>query len=72
MLTYNLTADIKQDGHLKIDIPTSLKNAKIELLIVINPVEEKKIPKYDFSDLVGKLEWSGDAVSEQRKMRDEW
>ncbi|MBC7774321.1 MAG: hypothetical protein H7246_02700 [Phycisphaerae bacterium] len=29
-------------------------------------------PKYDFSDLAGKLQWRGDAVTEQRRMRDEW
>ena len=27
---------------------------------------------YDFSDLVGKLEWRGNAVNEQRLLRDEW
>lgn len=29
-------------------------------------------PKYDFSDLAGKLQWRGDALTEQRRMRDEW
>lgn len=29
-------------------------------------------PKYDFSDLSGKLNWEGDAVLEQRRLRDEW
>lgn len=29
-------------------------------------------PKYDFSDLVGRLNWQGDAVSAQRALRDEW
>ena len=29
-------------------------------------------PNYDFSDLSGKLEWKGDAVTQQRAMRDEW
>jgi hypothetical protein len=28
--------------------------------------------KYNFSDIAGKLEWQGDAVQEQRKIRDEW
>lgn len=27
---------------------------------------------YDFSDLIGKLTWTGDPVSEQRALRDEW
>lgn len=29
-------------------------------------------PIYDFSDLIGKLEWKGDALNEQRFLRDEW
>lgn len=28
--------------------------------------------KYQFSDLAGKLEWDGDAVAQQRALRDEW
>ena len=29
-------------------------------------------PIFDFSDLAGKLQWKGDAVEEQRRLRDEW
>ena len=29
-------------------------------------------PTFDFSDLAGKLQWKGDAVEEQRRLRDEW
>jgi hypothetical protein len=32
----------------------------------------KRINKFDFSDLTGKLEWKGDAVTQQRILRDEW
>jgi hypothetical protein len=28
--------------------------------------------KIDFSDIVGKLSWKGDAVEEQKKLRSEW
>ena len=38
----------------------------------VAPVKNGKKPKYDFSDLAGRLQWQGDAVAEQRKMRDEW
>ena len=34
--------------------------------------ETKETKQYDFSDLVGKLSWSGDAVAEQKRLRDEW
>ena len=27
---------------------------------------------YDFSDIAGKLEWKGDAVHQQRLLRNEW
>ncbi len=36
------------------------------------PVKNGRKPTYDFSDLAGKLEWQGDVVAEQRKLRDEW
>jgi len=32
----------------------------------------KTIKEYDFSDLSGKLKWKGDAVSQQRTLRNEW
>ena len=35
------------------------------------PLTETK-KKYDFSQFAGKMEWKGDAVAEQRKLRDEW
>ena len=28
--------------------------------------------RYNFSDLVGKLTWRGDALNEQQRIRDEW
>lgn len=28
--------------------------------------------KFDFSDLAGKLEWKGNAIVQQRQLRDEW
>jgi len=40
--------------------------------VVMIPIEIEKKRKYDFSDLVGKLQWKGDAVAEQRRLRDEW
>jgi hypothetical protein len=60
------------DNPLTIDLPEDFKNRKVEVIVL--PIEEKEEPKnkYNFSDLVGKLEWKGDAVAEQRKLRDEW
>lgn len=58
---------------LTIELPEEYQNIKVEVIIL--PLEEKKEEqpkKYDFSDLVGKLEWKGDALAEQRKLRDEW
>ncbi|MEG4489634.1 type II toxin-antitoxin system ParD family antitoxin [Microcoleus sp. D2_18a_B4] len=45
-----------------------------EILVVLNPVssEGNQKPSYDFSDLVGRLTWRGDAVTMQRNLRDEW
>jgi hypothetical protein len=58
---------------LTIQLPQEYENKRLEVIVL--PLEEttstsKK--KYDFSDLVGKLEWKGDALAEQKKLRDEW
>lgn len=37
-----------------------------------SPVKNDKKSLYDFSDLAGKLQWQGDAVAQQRRIRDEW
>jgi len=70
----NLNGKIYSDGHLRLDIPTGLPPGNIELIVVINPVADKKSTgdKYDFSDLVGKLSWKGDALAIQKELRDEW
>lgn len=34
--------------------------------------EEKPPQAFSFSDLVGKLEWAGDPLAVQRRLRDEW
>lgn len=57
-------------GLLTIELPEEYENRKLEVIVI--PLEEKVIKKYDFSDLAGKLQWKGDAVKEQRKLRDEW
>jgi len=45
-----------------------------EISVVLNPVssDEKQKTSYDFSDLLGRLTWQGDAVTMQRNLRDEW
>ena len=73
MRVLKLDSEIGPDGHLRLDLPTQLPEGSIELILVINPIQaERKVGKYDFSDLVGKLNWQGDAVATQRDLRDEW
>ena len=55
-----------------IEIPSQYSQLYSKHLKVIILVSENQKNKYDFSDIVGKLEWQGDAVKEQRKLRDEW
>ena len=57
---------------LTIELPEAYRNKKLK--VTVTPLEETEAPKkkYDFSDLFGKLKWDGDAVAEQRKLRDEW
>ena len=57
-------------NRISVEIPKRF--GKYTFRIVMIPIVEDEKPKYDFSDLVGRLEWSGDAVKEQRRLRDEW
>ena len=79
MEALKINAHIGEDGKITVDTP--LKNCDVELLILIEQQsssvthpKDKKSPlkKYDFSDLTGKLEWSGDFLEEQKKLRNEW
>ena len=54
-----------------IELPENYQHRKLEI-IVLPMEEEKETKKFDFSDFYGKLDWEGDAVAEQRKLRDEW
>ncbi len=69
-----LTTNIDEHGCLNLSIPTQLAGAKVNVVIVVNPVSSVEVPerRYDFSDLVGQLAWPGDAVAMQRNLRDEW
>lgn len=46
----------------------------LDYVKIISPADPspKNTPKYDFTDLAGKLKWNGDALAEQRRLRDEW
>jgi len=74
MEVLQLTTIIDEAGHLCLDVPTQLVPGQVNIVLVINPVQPSLVPKrnYDFSDLVGRLTWQGDAVTTQRALRDEW
>lgn len=57
---------------LVVNIPDEYKDHKLE--VIVRPLDEPQAPKkeYDFSKFFGKLKWEGDALAEQRKLRDEW
>ncbi len=81
MLTLTLKKKTKNNGHLVIDVPTTLIDKNVEVIMIIQEQKDtltKKSPgkktekKYDFSHLYGKLEWKGNALTEQKKIRSEW
>lgn len=57
-------------GTVTIELPEEYRNKKVEVIVL--PLEEEEKPKTDLSPFFGKLKWEGDAVAEQRKLRDEW
>lgn len=74
MEVLKITTTIDESGYLHLNIPTQLAAVEVNVVVVLNPVSSdgKQKPSYDFSDLVGRLTWQGDAVATQRTLRDEW
>jgi len=71
METIKINTTIKSDGHLKLDIPTTLMEGDVEVILILES-KNRSEKKYNFSDLSGKLKWNGNALDIQRKQRDEW
>ena len=42
------------------------------LITLLQSPADRQPGRYDFSGIAGRLKWTGDAVDEQRKLRDEW
>ena len=64
----------KGEVKLKEKIPA---DAEREIPVIVTFLEDikrtkKPLRKYRVSDLAGRLEWDGDAVAQQRAIRDEW
>ena len=57
---------------LTIELPEEFNNKKVEVIVLPMEAMKEETPKKDLLEFFGKLEWKGDAVKEQRKLRDEW
>jgi hypothetical protein len=60
------------DGCLRVDVPVELPAGPVEPVMVLGSSPPSNGTKYNFSELGGQLQWQGDAVREQRILRDEW
>ena len=64
--------EVGVDGRLRLELPVELPAGPVELVLVLSTTPGGNEAKYNLSDLVGQLQWAGDAVREQRNLRDEW
>lgn len=69
--TLQINARTDGDGHLRLDMPIAHSSVDLSLIIVMNSLAPGK-GQYDCSDLAGRLKWRGDAVKEQRALREQW
>jgi hypothetical protein len=74
MEVLKLTTTIDKSGYLNLKISTHLAAGAVDIVVVVNPGSSANegSPKYDFSDLMGRLSLLGDPVEMQRSLRDEW
>lgn len=70
MDTIKLNKRTTPNGKLLIEYQTSFLDKEIEVVLKINEVDKSSKP--DFSDLIGQLEWSKDALVSQKEIRAEW
>lgn len=71
-LQLNLHGKIESDGRLRLDVSTALPAGDADIVVTVNTAGRANKRPYDFSELTGRLAWRGDAVGEQRRLRDEW
>ena len=72
MLVQTIYTQTTASGHLLLDVPTNFLNKNLEVVLVINEPKSANsaVSSYDFSEFIGKLEWEGDALAEQKRLRD--
>jgi hypothetical protein len=70
MDTIKLNKRTAPNGKLLIEYQTSFLDKDIEVVLKIKEVDTSIKP--DFSDLIGQLEWSKDALASQKDIRSEW
>jgi tRNA(fMet)-specific endonuclease VapC len=66
-----IEADI-ENGQVKGPEADKLPAHAHVLITLLRKADGEQTVKYDFSEVAGKLKWTGDAVMEQRNLRDEW
>ena len=71
MTTLQIHAKADAQGIAHIDIPLGGPNSEADIAITVTSTAETP-SSYDFSSLCGRLQWNGDPVKEQRRLRDEW
>lgn len=55
---------------MKLDVPVELAAGTVELVLVVAEPPAPNGSKYDFAGVAGRLDWQGDALAEQGKLRD--
>ncbi len=65
----SIEADIENGRVKSPELQTLPAVAHVMITWLRSPAGKKT---YDFSGLAGRLKWRGDAVKEQRELRDEW
>jgi hypothetical protein len=70
MQVVKIKGEVGPDGRLRLDVPVELPAGAVELVLVVGSAPQPNGQEYNFTEVVGKLQWPGDALEEQRKLRD--
>ena len=74
MYALEFETDITSE-YIRIPNYKQLKNQHVRVILLSETLTEASLEvkgNHDFSDLAGRLQWEGDVIAEQQRLRNEW
>ncbi|MBV6494792.1 MAG: hypothetical protein LDLANPLL_02829 [Turneriella sp.] len=71
MEIFTIIKNTDKNGEFEVRLKSSRPNSRVEAVVIVAE-EMPQTSKPDILKFFGKMQWQGDALTEQRQLRDEW